>query len=89
MSSTISQTASHIGDTAPSGANAALIRHLLRVDEAAPVLLIRALSDTATLIAPFGQNPGSGKVFEGHMLAIPAGGKTTRRFYRAIRRHLK
>lgn len=68
MSSTISQTASHIADTAPSGANAALIRHLLRVDEAAPVLLIRALSDTATLIAPFGQSTESGKVFEGHML---------------------
>lgn len=68
MSPTISPTVSRIGDEAPRDVNTALIRHLLEVDETAPVLLLRALSDTATLIAPFGQNPGSGKVFEGHML---------------------
>ena len=68
MSPTFSPAASRIDDAVPCAVNTALIRHLLEVDETAPVLLLRALSDTATLIAPFGQNPGSGKVFEGHML---------------------
>lgn len=68
MPPTISPAISRIDDEVPRDVNAALIRHLLEVDETAPVLLLRALSDTATLIAPFGQDPESGKVFEEHML---------------------
>lgn len=68
MSPTFSPAASRIDDAVPCAVDTTLIRHLLKVDGTAPVLLLRALSDTATLITSLGQNPGSSKAFEGHML---------------------
>lgn len=56
-------------DAAMSETRAALIRHLLDVDDAAPVLLLVALGNAATQIASLEQGPESDSVFEGHMLA--------------------
>ena len=46
MSPTFSPAASRIDDAVPCAVDTTLIRHLLKVDGTAPVLLLRALSDT-------------------------------------------
>lgn len=63
------QTASHIEPVAPADARAALVRHLLKVDAATPVLTLEALGDATTRMRPLGHGQDSDEIFEGHVLA--------------------